>query len=45
MNTREKTRKIVLSALFLALCLVLPIITGGIPTIGNMLLPLSLIHI
>lgn len=42
MNTREKTRKIVLSALFLALCLVLPIITGGIPTIGNMLLPMHI---
>ena len=42
MQTREKTYKLVLSALFLALCLVLPIITGGIPTIGNMLLPMHI---
>lgn len=42
MNTREKTRKLVLSALFLALCLVLPLVTGGIPTIGNMLLPMHI---
>lgn len=42
MHTREKTYKLVLSALFLALCLVLPIITGGIPTIGNMLLPMHI---
>ena len=31
MNTREKTRKLVLSALFLALCLVLPLVTGRHP--------------
>lgn len=42
MNTRTKTYRSVLSALFLALCLVLPIITGGIPTIGNMLLPMHI---
>lgn len=42
MHTREKTYKLVLSALFLALCLVLPMITGGIPTIGNMLLPMHI---
>ena len=42
MQTREKTYKLVLSALFLARCLVLPIITGGIPTIGNMLLPMHI---
>ena len=42
MNTREKTRKLVLSALFLALCLVLPLVTGGILTIGNMLLPMHI---
>lgn len=42
MNTHAKTYKLVLSALFLALCLVLPIITGGIPTIGNMLLPMHI---
>lgn len=42
MNTRTKTYRLVLSALFLALCLVLPMITGGIPTIGNMLLPMHI---
>lgn len=42
MNTREKTYKLVLSALFLTLCLVLPILTGGIPAIGNMLLPMHI---
>lgn len=42
MNTREKTYKLVLTALFLALCLVLPFVTGGIPTIGNMLLPMHI---
>ena len=42
MQTHEKTYKLVLSALFLALCLVLPMITGGIPTIGNMLLPMHI---
>lgn len=42
MQTHEKTYKLVLTALFLALCLVLPIITGGIPTIGNMLLPMHI---
>ena len=42
MNTREKTYKLVLTALFLSLCLVLPFVTGGIPTIGNMLLPMHI---
>lgn len=42
MNTHAKTHKLVLSALFLALCLVLPIVTGGIPAIGNMLLPMHI---
>lgn len=42
MNTQQKTHRLVLSALFLALCMVLPILTGGIPTIGNMLLPMHI---
>ena len=42
MKTQAKTYKLVLSALFLALCLVLPIVTGGIPAIGNMLLPMHI---
>ena len=33
---------IVLSALFLSLCLVLPFLTGQIPEIGNMLLPMHI---
>ena len=42
MNTHAKTYPLVLSALFFALCLVLPIVTGGIPAIGNMLLPMHI---
>ena len=36
---KTSTRKLTLSALFLALGLVLPLITGQIPQIGKMLLP------
>ena len=39
MRSQHKTCTLVLAALFLALCLVLPMVTGGIPAIGNMLLP------
>ncbi len=35
-----KTKKLVLSALFLALCMILPFFTGQIPEIGSMLLPM-----
>ena len=41
-NTTGKTTKLILSALFLALCFVLPNLTGSIPTIGSMLLPMHL---
>ena len=37
-----KTKKIVLSGLFLALGLVMPFMTGQIPEIGNMLLPMHI---
>lgn len=37
-----RTKKIVLSGLFLALGLLLPFITGQIPEIGNMLLPMHI---
>lgn len=37
-----KTKKLVLSGLFLALGLVMPFITGQIPEIGNMLLPMHI---
>lgn len=37
-----KTRKIILSALFLALGLVLPFFTMQIPAVGNMLLPMHI---
>lgn len=36
------TKKMVLSALFLAIGMVLPFFTGQIPTIGNMLLPMHI---
>lgn len=35
-------RKLVLSAMFLALCMLLPFVTGQIPEIGSMLLPMHL---
>ena len=36
-KTRSATRDLVLAALFLALAFVLPMITGHVPQIGNML--------
>ncbi len=42
MRSQHKTYTLVLAALFLALCLVLPMVTGGIPAIGNMLLPMHI---
>ena len=39
---RNAVYTLVLSALFLALALVLPFLTGQIPQIGNMLLPMHL---
>lgn len=38
----NNTKKLVISALMLALALVLPFFTGQIPEIGNMLLPMHL---
>lgn len=38
----KNTKKLVLSALFLALGLVLPFLTGQIPEIGSMLLPMHI---
>lgn len=38
----EKTKKIVLAGLFIALGIVLPFITMQIPSIGNMLLPMHI---
>ncbi len=35
-------RKLVLAAMFLALCMVLPFLTGQVPEIGSMLLPMHL---
>ena len=40
--SQTPVRRLVLSAFFMALGLVLPFITGGIPQIGNMLLPMHL---
>ena len=39
---REALRKLVLSALFLAIGLVLPFITGQVPQFGSMLLPMHI---
>ena len=39
-KTRSTTRDLVLAALFLALAFVLPMITGHVPQIGNMLRPM-----
>lgn len=41
-NTNAKILKLVLSALLLAVGLVLPMLTGNIPQIGSMLLPMHL---
>ena len=37
-----RNKRLVVSALMLALALVLPYFTGGIPAIGNLLLPMHL---
>ena len=38
-NPHSTTRSLVLAALFLALAFVLPMITGHVPQVGNMLCP------
>ena len=38
----ERTKKLAYAALFLALCLVLPLLTGQIPQVGSMLLPMHI---
>ena len=38
----QNTKRLAYAALFLALCLVLPILTGQIPQIGSMLLPMHI---
>ena len=42
MNTKttSRTRQVVLAALFLALAFVLPMVTGHVPQVGNMLCPM-----
>lgn len=39
---KKQTRNLALSGLFLTLCLLLPFLTGQIPEIGNMLLPMHI---
>lgn len=39
---KKQTRNLVLSGMFLALCLLLPLLTGQIREIGNMLLPMHI---
>ncbi len=41
-NSRDHVNNLVLSALFLALCLVLPFLTGQIPEVGSMLCPMHI---
>ncbi|MBP3700381.1 MAG: ECF transporter S component [Lachnospiraceae bacterium] len=41
-NTRTTTQNLVLSAMFLAVALVLPFLTGQIPQIGSMLCPMHI---
>ena len=41
-NTKQTTQNFVLAAMFMALGLVLPFLTGQIQQIGNMLLPMHL---
>ncbi len=38
----DSVRRLVLAALFLALCMVLPFLTGGIPVIGNAISPMHI---
>ena len=45
MNPHSTTRSLVLAALFLALAFVLPMITGHVPQVGNMLCPVSYTHL
>jgi hypothetical protein len=40
--SRFSTKKLVLSGLFIALGMLLPFLTGQIPTLGNMLLPMHI---
>ncbi len=42
MHMNFSVRKLVLSAMFLSLCMVLPFLTGQVPEIGSMLLPMHL---
>ena len=42
MKTENKTYKMVLSAMFIAIAYVLPFLTGQIPEIGNMLCPMHM---
>ena len=41
-KVRREIRNLVLAAMFVALGLVLPFLTGQVPQIGNMLLPMHL---
>ena len=42
MRTHDKTLKMILSALFLALAYVMPFLTGQIPEVGSMLCPMHI---
>ena len=42
MNKNNKIKKIIISALFIAIGMILPMFTGNIPKVGNALLPMHL---
>ncbi|MCM1145791.1 MAG: ECF transporter S component [Blautia sp.] len=42
MKVKETTKKVTLSAMFVAIGLVLPLFTGQIPAVGSMLLPMHI---
>lgn len=44
-KNETKLRKMVFSAIYLAIALVLPFLTGQIPQIGSMLAPIGRAHV
>ena len=39
---KKTVKNLTLSAMFLALCIILPFITGGVPQIGNAISPMHI---
>jgi len=42
MTARKTSQNMILAAFFLALCMLLPVVTGSVPLVGNMLCPMHL---